>query len=268
MKAQVTLTTEEAKRLVAKATAAHPKVKRALEEGIIAVGLGTTNAYVVEELLGEKIEKGRYLAGFVDALGTCVVPKEHRLRGVVIEKGRRIDEGITSVVKRMKPGDVLIKGANAVDARGIAGVMLASEVGGTIASIYGIAKARGIDVIIPVTLEKFIPGSIEEVSKEAGIEVISLSTGIPVGIFPVAGEVITEIEAFRLLFGVEAQVMGAGGVGGGEGAVTLLLKGEDEKVEEAFRAVEAIKGERAVAPARGRCSECEYSQCPRARSQR
>jgi hypothetical protein len=264
MKAQVTLTSAEAKRLVAKATAAHPKVKRALEQGIVAIGLGTTNAYVVEEILGESVEKGRYLAGFVDALGTCVVPKELRLKEVVIERGKRIEENITTVVERMKPGDVLIKGANAVDARGVAGVMLASDVGGTIASIYGIAKARGIDIIIPVTLEKLVPGSLDEVSKEAGINVISRSTGIPVGIFPVAGEVITEIEAFKMLFGVEALALGAGGVGGGEGSRTFLLKGDAEKVEEAFRAVKAIKGESTVTPSRGKCSECEYSQCPRA----
>lgn len=262
MKAQVTLTSAEAKRLVAKATATHPKVKRALEQGIVAIGLGTTNAYVIEEILGEKVEKGRYLAGFVDALGTCVVPKEMRLKEVVIERGSRINESITAVVERMKPGDVLIKGANAVDARGIAGVMLASEVGGTIASIYGIAKARGIDIIIPVTLEKFIPGSLEDISKEAGINVISRSTGIPVGIFPVAGEIITEIEAFKLLFGVEALPMGAGGIGGGEGSRTFLLKGDAERVEEAFRTVRIIKGESAVTPARGKCSECSYTQCP------
>jgi hypothetical protein len=264
MKAQVTLTSAEAKRLVAKATAAHPKVKMALKEGIVAIGLGTTNAYVVEEILGERVERGRYLAGFVDALGTCVVPKELRLKEVVIERGKRIEESITAVVERMKPGDVLIKGANAVDARGIAGVMLASDVGGTIAGIYGIAKARGIDLIIPVTLEKLVPGSLDEVSKEAGINVISRSIGIPVGIFPVAGDVITEIEAFRILFGVEALALGAGGVGGGEGSRTFLLKGDAEKVEEAFRAVKAIKGESTVTPARGKCSECEYSQCPRA----
>jgi hypothetical protein len=263
MKALVTLTPAEAKRLVARAVAAHPKVREALRSGIVAISLGSTNAYVVEELLGERLEKGRYLAGFTDALGTCVVPPEARVGDVVIERGRRVEESVSSAVKRMKAGDVLIKGANAIDARGIAGIMLASDVGGTIAEVYGIAKARGIDIIVPVTLEKFIPGSIEEVSREAGIQVTSMSTGIPVGLFPVAGEVVTEIEAFRLLFGVEALPLGAGGLGGGEGSVTLLLKGSREEVERAFRAVEGIKGEPPVKPARGSCAACSYAQCPR-----
>ncbi len=265
MKAQVTLTPHEAKRLVARAVAEHEKVKHALREGIIAISLGTTNAYVVEELLKTRLEKGRYLAGFVDAQGTCVVPPKLRLGDVVIERGRRVKESVSSAVKRMGHGDVLIKGANAIDARGTAGVMLASDVGGTIAEVYGIAKARGIDILVPVTLEKFIPGSIAELSKETGIQVISRSTGIPVGLFPVAGEVITEIEAFRLLFGVEALAMGAGGLGGGEGSVTFLLRGEPGSVARAFKAVQEIKGEPPVKPSRGRCSECGYTQCPRAR---
>jgi len=265
LKALVTLTPSESKRLVAMAVAAHPAVKRALREGIVAIGLGSTNAYVAEELLGESLDRGRYMAGFTDAHGTCVVPKEERLQEVVIELGRRVQESVSSAVKRMGAGDVLIKGANALDAHGTAGVMLASDVGGTIAEVYGIAKARGVRIIVPVTLEKFIPGSIEELSKEAGIQLITLSTGIPVGIFPVAGEVITEIEAFRMLYGVEALVAGAGGTGGGEGSVTLLLKGEKEAVERAFRAVERLKGEPPVKPVRGSCSRCGYSQCPRSR---
>jgi len=265
LKALVTLTPSEAKRLVAKAVAAHPSVQRALREGIVAIGLGSTNAYVAEELLGEEIDKGRYMAGFTDAAGTCVVPKEERIPEVVIERGKRVEESVGSAVRRMGAGDVLIKGANALDAQGIAGVMLASDVGGTIAEVYGIAKARGVKIIIPITLEKFIPGSIEELSKEAGIQLISRSTGIPVGIFPVAGDVITELEAFRMLYGVEALVVGAGGTGGGEGSVTLLLRGAEEDVERAFRAVEQLKGEPPVKPVRGRCSECSYSQCPRSR---
>jgi len=265
VKALVTLTPAEAKRLVARAVAAHPSVRRALEAGIVAIGLGSTNAYVVEEVLGREVDKGRYMAGFTDAAGTCVVPKEERLGEVVIERGRVVDESVSSAVKRMGAGDVLIKGANALDAHGIAGVMLASDVGGTIAEVYGIAKARGVEIIVPITLEKFVPGSIEEVSKEAGIQVISSSTGIPVGVFPVAGEVVTEIEALELLFGVEALVVGAGGVGGGEGAVSLLLKGREEDVRRAFRAVEELKGEPPVKPVRGSCRGCAYTQCPRAR---
>ena len=53
MKMTVSLTVSESKRLIAKGIAQHPAVKAALENGIVAVAKGTTNAYVAEELLGE-----------------------------------------------------------------------------------------------------------------------------------------------------------------------------------------------------------------------
>ena len=64
--ALVALTPSESKRVIAKGVAALPEVKRAMERGLIVVGRGTTNAFVVEELTGEKIEnKSHYAAGFI-----------------------------------------------------------------------------------------------------------------------------------------------------------------------------------------------------------
>ncbi len=57
MKAQISLTTSESKRLIAKAVKEHPKVKNALENGIVAIALGSTNAFVAEEILGERLKK-------------------------------------------------------------------------------------------------------------------------------------------------------------------------------------------------------------------
>jgi hypothetical protein len=261
MKAQVTLTVAESKRLIARAVKEHPLVKEALKDGIVAIGLGSTNAYVVEELLGRRIEKERYIAGLVDERGTCVVPSDKRLKAVVLEKGEVIEENLESVVKRMKNRDVFIKGANALDSEGIAGVMMASLTGGTIAQVLGVIKARGVRLIIPVGLEKLIPGSIEEVSTKAGIYEVDYSAGIPVGIMPVSGEVITEVEAFRILAGVEALSLGAGSISE-PGARTFLLVGDEAGVKKAISLFEEIKGEKDVASLRGNCSNCYYSYCP------
>lgn len=262
MKAQITLTVGESKRLIAKAVKEHPLVKKALKNGIIAIGLGSTNAYVVEELLGEKIEKERYVAGLVDAHGTCVVPSGRRLKAVVLEKGKVIEEPLDSVVKHMMREDVFIKGANALDMDGIAGVMMASLTGGTIAQVLGVLKARGVKLLIPVGLEKLVPHSIEEVSKIAGIYEMDYSSGVPVGIMPVSGEVITEIEALELLAGVSAFVIGSGSIGGQPGVVTMVLEGSKEEVNKAVKIVEEIKGEGTVASLRGECSNCYYRYCP------
>jgi hypothetical protein len=262
MKAQLTLTPEESKRLIAKAVAAHDSVREALERGIVAIATGTTNAYVVEELLGREIEKGRYVAGFIDEKGPCVVPGEERLEAAVFVKGREEALTVEEALQRMGPGDVFIKGGNALDPEGTVGVMLASETGGTIARILGPIKARGIRFLLPIGLEKLIPFPVTEASQATGIETTDYSTGVPVGLMPVSGEVITEIEAFEILTGTWALPFAAGGIGDGGGSRTFLVEGGEEGVREAIALVEGIKGEGKVSPRRGRCRECAYRRCP------
>ena len=63
MKRQVILTVAESKRLIAKGVAAMPVVKKAMKDGMVVVATGTTNAYVLEELWGRRIDKRRYRAG-------------------------------------------------------------------------------------------------------------------------------------------------------------------------------------------------------------
>ncbi|MFQ5975111.1 MAG: hypothetical protein ACE5J5_02170 [Candidatus Hydrothermarchaeales archaeon] len=263
MKAQVSLTPTESKRLIAKAVKEHQKVKDALENGIVAIALGSTNAFVAEEILGRTIEKERYVAGIVDEKGSCVVPAKERIKEFVLERGKVIEEGLEDVVNRMGPKDLVIKGGNALDFDGVVGVMLGSETGGTIGRVLGILKARGIPLIIPIGLEKLVPYSISDVSTKTGIYAMDLSTGIPVGIMPVSGEVITELEAFEILVGVETYPMGSGGMGGAEGSHTFLLEGSEEDVEKAFELVKGVKGEAPMVALRGDCTSCIYIQCPK-----
>ena len=48
------LTVSESKRLIAKGVAAADFVQRAMKEGTLAVGSGSTNGYVVEEITGQE----------------------------------------------------------------------------------------------------------------------------------------------------------------------------------------------------------------------
>lgn len=262
MKVQASLTPSESKRLIAKAVKEHEKVRNALKKGIIAIALGSTNAFVVEEILGKKIEKERYIAGIVDKGGACVVPAELRLPEIIIENGKVVDEKIEEIVKRMDDKDVFIKGANALDAKGVAGVMMASKVGGTIAKVLGIVKARGINLIIPVGLEKLVPSSVNEISNKIGIYKIDHSVGIPVGMMPFTGEIITEMEAFKILTDTEAIAIGSGGIGGAEGSKTFVIEGDKDNVRKAFEIVSEIKGEGKIKSLRGNCSDCFYDYCP------
>jgi hypothetical protein len=60
------------------------------------------------------------------------------------------------------------------------------------------------------------------------------------------GTVITEVEALRLLAGVEAIPIAAGGIGGAEGSIVLLLKGTESEVRKAIGLIERTKGETPV----------------------
>jgi hypothetical protein len=214
-----------------------------MREGTVIIGVGTTNAYVAEELLGRKIEREKFVAGMILPKGTYILPAERRLKEIVIRKGKVIDARMEEVLPELGSRDVFIKGANALDASGTAGIFIAGQRGGTIGKAIGTLRLRGVSLIIPIGLEKFIPGSIEDVAPLTGTHKMDFSTGTPVGIMPVHGKIITELEAIRILTGMKAIVMGGGGISGAEGSITLLVRGSRTQVRKLKRLVKAIKGE-------------------------
>ncbi len=237
---QITLKPHESKRIIAMGVKRLPIIQQALKKGIILITQGTTNAYVLEELSGEKIDRPRYSAGYVDGT-TTVVPMKQRLPAFALRDGVRIEgEGI---VNEMGSQDVVIKGANALDPQGVAGVMMSHPQGGTTGGILGAVMARGINLVIPVGIEKSIPYSVLEISRRTGIQRCYKATGLAVGVMPLYGRVITEIQALTLLGAEDVFPVGAGGINGGEGSVTFCVLGD--KVDEIFELVERIKGEKA-----------------------
>jgi hypothetical protein len=235
----------ESRRLLAKATVALPEVEYAREHGTIIIGRGVTNAFVTEELLGVRIEpKAGQTVGMVCSGMTTghsgAPPCPHH----VIRRGKAV-EGADSKVEILSfgPDDVFIKGANAIDPQGNAGIFTSSLVGGTIGMVWPVVTPRGSHLIMPVGLEKLIP-SVIEAAKCTGIHYFKYSMGMPARLTPVVlGKVLTEIQALAVLAGVKATHVGSGGVGGSEGAVVLSIEGEEANVDKAFTLLKAIKGE-------------------------
>ena len=255
----IALTPSESKRVIAKGVKNLEEVQRALKQGTIIIGLGTTNAYVADEILSElsganKIDKQRYAAGVITDKGTCVVTKEEREKEVIIKNGVvSSEESIENAIEELSAEDVFIKGANALDAYGNAGILLAHTAGGTIGSAIGTVMARGVNFIIPVGIEKMIPYSITAAAKRVGKGRFYKSVGMPVGLMPVYGTVITEIEALILLGAEDAFTIGAGGVAGGEGSVVICAEGSAESMEDLMRVITQIKGEAPVNVASVKC---------------
>jgi hypothetical protein len=135
----------------------------------------------------------------------------------------------TAFVAEMQAGDVFIKGANALHyATRTAGLLIGHPTGGTLGAVIGTLVARRIRLLIPVGLEKSIPTDIVEASRRLEAE-----GGHGPSLWPVHGDIFTEIEALRVLFGVEALPIAAGGVGGAEGAVWLACFGAKEQLDAA-----------------------------------
>jgi len=243
--ALVVLNPAESRRLLAKATVALPEVKNAYKNGMIIIGRGITNAFVTEELFGISVEpKAGQTAGMVCNGITNANSGPPPCTWHVIRQGKVV-EGADSTVEILDFGadDVFIKGANAIDPEGNAGVLSSSVKGGTIGMAWPILMPRGCHLIMPVGLEKMIP-SVIEAAKHSSIYHFKYSTGLPAKLIPVPmGKVVTEIQALAILAGVRAYHLASGGVGGSEGAVVLAIEGDDDRVKKAFELIKSIKGE-------------------------
>jgi len=258
MRALFVFTPPESKRFIAKAVAQLPEVKNAKKEEEIVIGHGSTNVRVAEEILGECPERDKFISGQVINGILCVASAEGKPPMIVIRKGKLIPPELTmeETLKNFGAGSVFIKGANAVDPEMNAGVYSANPSGGTIGFSYGILSVRGCHLIVPVGLEKLIP-SVKKAAQHLGQETFYYCMGLKIGMLPIINaKVITEVEAFRILFDLDAIHFGGGGVNGSEGSVGLIAEGRKKELDQAIRLIESIKGEQALNLKKSLCMNC------------
>jgi hypothetical protein len=245
-KALISLLPHESKKLVAVGVTAIDWVREKMKKGKIAVARGTTNAFVLEEMIAiREFDKSLYVAGQIvpkgERLTSC--PSKKRLKEVLFVDGKPNEiDSLQDAVKDMTKGDIVIKGGNALDPDGVVGVLLGHPAAGTCGAFWGAVKAKGLTLLIPIGLEKIVAHSVLYSSMEMGIEEIDLADGYKSGLFPLFGEVFTEIEALLTLFELDDVVhVASGGVGGAEGAVTLLLVGDEVIVRKAYDFCQKLK---------------------------
>ena len=239
MHVSVSLTVAESKRLIAKGVAAREDVQRAMSEGMLAVASGTTDGYVVEEITGEAFDKTRFVTGHTLPAGYTGGRVWYTAPDLVIRKGERLDMSVKEAVAEMGRGDVFIKGANALnyDLNQV-GVLIGHPTGGTVGAFLGTAVARRIRLLQPVGLEKSIPGDLNEIA-----DMLREPDGKGPTLWVTPGEPFTEIEALDVLADVMAVPIGAGGIGGAEGAVWLALFGTAEEIDRAQEVIKSVRGE-------------------------
>jgi hypothetical protein len=250
------LTQAESKRLIGKAVAQMPIVKNALANGMIIIIKGTTNAYVAEEITGNKADHAAFVTGRIEPeKGTKNLPQVKPIPHLILEKGKVVDIPLGEAAKKLKAGDVVMKGANALDYKNkLAATNILDPAGGTLGATFPFVVARKVHLVIPVGLEKLIAGDLVETSLKTRepIESLPAPSDKSTNAFPgynipsmwlLTGEIVTELEAIKMLTGATAFQSSAGGVSGAEGGVWLVFRGTPDQVKKALDLVRSIQGE-------------------------
>jgi hypothetical protein len=248
---QRTITPAAGKRLIAKALAAHPDVREILKSGTLLIVAGTTNGYVAEEILShidqlDGFSRRRFFRGVTlppsrptTEMGR--IADESDFPGdVVIVKGEwQKGKTIFDVIEDMGSGDIVLKGANALDlVSKRAALFIGHPAAGTIGVTLPAVAGRRVRLILPVGLEKRISGDLDELART-----LNAPNARGPRFLPVPGEVFTEIDAICQLTGVEAMLTAGGGVAGAEGSVWLALKGSKDQLKLATQLLAVVAKE-------------------------
>jgi hypothetical protein len=276
MLAQVVLTPTESKKLIAKAVTKLDVVRQAATEGMIVIHPSSSTYFIFEELTGAKPRTNYWVCGVVTSRGMCVEmamtigdrsPRAIKydpgeLRGLwAIKKGKVLTESTTAeLMEQMTANDVYMKGVNALDSQGNVGILVGER--GGLGIVLSAWKKKKFSLIFPVGLEKLIPIPVRQAAMEAKQIKYEYGMGLPTGLFPFPnGKTITEIDAVKILSGAIAIPVASGGLGGAEGATTLIIKGTNEQVGDAIEFIEHSKGAKLPPLRLSNCSDCSVPHC-------
>jgi hypothetical protein len=248
---QFLITPSAGKRLIARTIANHPVIIKALKIGTIVIVAGTTNGYVAEEILKthkivNDFSRKHFFRG-VTVSPTKTVTAEGRLADesrfpgdVIIIKGiLQRGKTIADVIDSLKEGDVILKGANALDLkRRQAAILIGHPKAGTIGLALPAIVGRRVRLIIPVGLEKRIEGDLNSLAGK-----LNAPGAGGYRLLPVAGEVFTELEALTALTAANVELIAAGGVCGAEGSCWIAVTGEEEQEEFAEQIIASVSDE-------------------------
>ena len=240
---QYCITTAMGKRLIGLGMALHPAVKKVLQSGRLVIIAGTTNGYVAEEILrSTHQEEGFSREGF--RRGVTIAPgatlKKTEFAGDVMLKDGEWQKGKTifDVSEEIEEGDLILKGANAFDARGKAAIQIGSPVAGTVTEAIKAHYGRRAQIIIPVGLEKRVLEDCDTLAK-----LCNAPGAQGPRLLPVPGTIFTELHAIEILSGAKASLIAGGGVYGAEGAYWIGVQGDDNQISPFGEIIKKLQSE-------------------------
>jgi hypothetical protein len=224
MVALLVVSSQKAKELIAKGVA--KRVRDSKKRVYFAYG--STNQLILSQL---GIEVENYYNGYI-ANGELRSNKTKP--NIVILNGEGSD-----FVETISADDIVIKGANTLSFENgeyRAGVAVASPQGGTYGNVLLKASCIGAEVIIPVSHEKLVPKLLSNRYTQSSFDI---SMGLPVALLPLTyGDIYTEIEAFKELFNLKAEIYLAGGVDDMVGSLTFVVEGKQSDILDAKREID------------------------------
>ncbi|MBF0125295.1 MAG: hypothetical protein HQL60_08160 [Magnetococcales bacterium] len=238
--ALVVLKPEQSAALIGQAVAALPQVRQHRQQGCMVIVGGSTTRHVVRCLLGEDPGRDSFAIGCIQHGQLGETNAQQRGPGAYLLQDGVVSRGWPGpLLAQFKGGDVYIKGANAIDSMGHTAILLGSPTGGTIGAAWAILMARGGELIVPVSLRKQIPSVLAACGK-LGHDRVDRVMGTPVGYLPIpagCATVVTEVEAFHILYQVTATPVASGGFDDCVGALVFHLAGAPEQIELAWEGI-------------------------------
>jgi len=238
------LTSSAGKRLIGKGMAAHPAIAAVLKKGTLVIIAGTTNGYVAEEILNAVNQTGGFSRkGF--CRGATRPPgakgEKSQFTGDVVLVDGKSQKGKTifDVAGDLKAGDVVLKGANAVDVRrGRAAVLVGHPACGTAGATLPQVVGKREKKIVPIGLEKRVLEDVEDLDEQ-----LNAPQATGPRLLPLPAEVFTELDAISLLTGATGRLVAAGGINGAEGCVWMAVTGEPKQLQAAEQLIQSVAAE-------------------------
>ncbi len=246
---QIFLSVNAAKWLIAEAISRRPEVQTALENGTLILKGGTTTSCLSAILTGSHLR----LCGRVTCRGAVANLKESSNPHTVLlsRQGIRSLDGLErDTFLKFGPECVLVTGANLIDCSGGAALLAGSPGGGSYGAALSAIETEGIRVFIAAGTEKLTSGNISSAVALSQRKHVSASHGMACGLLPLAGEVITELDAISMLAPVKSVLIGKGGIQGAEGGSLIQVWGADRDVD----AIWTLAGQCSTRPLGG-CEE-------------
>jgi len=244
---QFLITSQAGKRLIGKALAVNPMIVNAAKNNTLAIIAGTTNGYIAEELLKhlningfsrKHFFRGLTLPPAMELSTEGRLTDESQFPGdVIITKGEwQKGKTINDIIDQLKEGDIIIKGANALNLeQKQAAVLIGHPKAGTIGITLPVVVGRRVKLIIAVGLEKRITGNLHSLAEK-----INTPGNTGYRLLPIPGQIFTELDAITQLTGATTELIAAGGICGAEGAIYLTIQGtkkQEENTETLFKQI-------------------------------